>query len=441
MADQSAYFTPNQTGENIDTRSGSQKLRRSARTRAKDNDREQNIGASPRLPATKKTRETNEAEQVTEELNPAAKKLNQTRTTVDSMAEHEHEPSNAQILRSLNGIAAKFETLANKNDLARVERELHNKLLDSSRNLKTEIRAEMKQAFSEQNEAVQRMVKEEVEGRIGQQMRADIAAQHREGAQTVRYRRSRRSIKIWPVKLVGTDHDTLVRQFFIDKLQVPPRLANGVLLDTIKRSEQTQNSKIKDEILVTFAEQDDRDAIKSYANKLADQGGNAGLRLDVPPHLKGSFKILNDHGLAITQVYGRGVKRSIKFDDRNENLMMDLKLPTSTSWQNITIEQARESLRIRDEINMRQIRAVGLAGVGNNNEVAREHAKALMLSLSPPPQGSGGARQPLAPITVNVTDLDKQLGATRDGRQSQHDDSINRLLNGMRSNSSQDDNM
>ena len=76
-----------------------------------------------------------------------------------------------------------------------------------------------------------------------------------------------------------------------------------------------RGSKITAELVVTFADVEGRDIIKSYANGLAESKGEAGLRLDIPPCLKGSFKILNDHGLAMVRIYGREVKRNIKFDD------------------------------------------------------------------------------------------------------------------------------
>ena len=36
--------------------------------------------------------------------------------------------------------------------------------------------------------------------------------------------------------------------------------------------------------------------------------------------------------------------------------MMDIKLPTSSTWHNISIEQAREAKRARDMIDIQNIR-------------------------------------------------------------------------------------
>ena len=229
-------------------------------------------------------------------------------------------------------------------------------------------------------------------------------AEHREQAQRRRYCQARRSIKIWPVEYSQADEEKPVREFLINVMEIPTRIARSVILDTIKTAEQTQNSKITNELLVTFAETEDRDVVKSYANKLAKWEGKAGLRLDVPPHLKGSFRILTEHGLAIRQLYGKDVKRNIKFDDRNENLMMDIKLPTSLAWQNVTIEQAREAMRIRDEIDKRNMRSAG-ALQGNQSTINKERAKVLMLSLSP--RSDSSFKSTLGPPVVNLEDFEE----------------------------------
>ena len=125
-----------------------------------------------------------------------------------------------------------------------------------------------------------------------------------------------------------------------------------VPLDTIRPADRARNSKITAEYIITFADAESRDTIKSYASGLASSAGQAGLRLDIPRCLNGSFKILNDHGLSMVKIYSREVKRNICFDDRNEDLMVDVKLPTLNNWHNITIEQAREARKARDTIEM-----------------------------------------------------------------------------------------
>ena len=77
-------------------------------------------------------------------------------------------------------------------------------------------------------------------------------------------------------------------------------------------------------------------------------------------------------------MYGNGVKRNIKFDDRSESLMMDLKMPNSSRWHNITMRQAVEARRIKEERDIQAIKAAG-----SDRAFDKEKTKALSLSASP----------------------------------------------------------
>ena len=71
----------------------------------------------------------------------------------------------------------------------------------------------------------------------------------------------------------------------------------------------------------------------------------------------------------MVHIYGKEVKRNIRFDDRNEDLVMDIKLPTSSTWHNITIDQAREARKARDAIDIRNIRQTALGAPGSQASV------------------------------------------------------------------------
>ena len=73
------------------------------------------------------------------------------------------------------------------------------------------------------------------------------------------------------------------------------------------------------------------------------------MRLELTDSLKGSYRILEEHGLAVRELYGKDTKRNIKFDDHNRDLMVDIKLPGSVKWHNVTIDQARSAKRMREE--------------------------------------------------------------------------------------------
>ena len=178
--------------------------------------------------------------------------------------------------------------------------------------------------------------------------------------------------------------DEAVKKFFVQQMMVPVRTAQDVILDTVRPADEARNSKIQSEYVVMFANVESRDAIKSYASGLAAAKGAAGLRLDVPPCLKGSFKILNEYRIAMIRIYGKEVKHNIHFDDRNEDLMMDIKLPTSATWHNTTIDQAREAKKARDTIDIRSIRQTALGGYPSQaSGTEQDKARALMLAINP----------------------------------------------------------
>ena len=108
-------------------------------------------------------------------------------------------------------------------------------------------------------------------------------------------------------------------------------------------AQSRSKAKVHDEVIVRFQQVEDRNVVKSYSNGFAGNEGKAGLRLEIPDFLKGSHRVLEEHGIAIKNLYGRDTKRNVKFDDRNMDLMMDVKLPGSLNWHNVTIGQARQA--------------------------------------------------------------------------------------------------
>ena len=335
------------------------------------------------------------------------------------------EPSNSQIMRALTVMNAKFDKLPTVEHLNKLENELHVKMERNNEALKEEIRAEFKAEMKQQASKMNQMVAE-----VRVQMATNqptLGSNIRNDQQKGRYLRARRSFKIWPInKQQGGRLDDLVKRFFIDKMGVPEEVAFEARLDTVRPADQARNSRIKQEYIVTFADVDTRDAIKSYANGLAAFRGDAGLRLDVPPCLKGSFKVLNEHGISMVNMYGREVKRNIRFDDRNEDLMMDLKLPTSATWHNITIEQAREAKKARDAMDIQNIRQAALVHK-NNGGIGREQARALMLAISP---GKEGGTLPGAKVVhINNTEDWRQFEDSNDDQDSLNK-SVEEILRG-----------
>ena len=99
-------------------------------------------------------------------------------------------------------------------------------------------------------------------------------------------------------------------------------------------------------------------------------------------------------------IYGKEAKRNIQFDDRNDDLMMDLKLPTSSQWHNITIEQAREAKRVHDAVDMQNIKQSALS-LGGPNSMGKEKARGLMLALSPEEEKTGNFTSNTGIVHIN----------------------------------------
>ena len=151
---------------------------------------------------------------------------------------------------------------------------------------------------------------------------------------------SRRSVRLWPIPS-NQNLEEQVRQFFYTVLSVPDEVAKTVRIDSVQRLAQPRRSKVSKEVLIRFSTATDRDTIQSYAVNLAGIEGKAGLRLDVPEHLRGIFRQFEEHAALLRQKYGK-IKRSIKFEDVGQTFCMDVKLP-STGWHRLSYEELRSA--------------------------------------------------------------------------------------------------
>ena len=122
------------------------------------------------------------------------------------------------------------------------------------------------------------------------------------------------------------------RAFFTKYMGIPSDSVDHFEFEHIEVLQQGRRSKIVDEVLVRFKTSRTRDMVQSYAPNLAMHAGKAGLRLNVPQHLIGLFKMYEVHGGKLKQRYGNGLKRSIKFDDATYSLAMDVRLPDEKEW-------------------------------------------------------------------------------------------------------------
>lgn len=66
----------------------------------------------------------------------------------------------------------------------------------------------------------------------------------------------------------------------------------------------------------------------------------AGLHLVIPEELLGQFRILSRFGTRLRARHGLGTRRHIKFEDMDQSLFMNIKLPGDESWSKVTIDTA-----------------------------------------------------------------------------------------------------
>ena len=160
-----------------------------------------------------------------------------------------------------------------------------------------------------------------------------------------RYWKSRRSLRMWPIRGDGPDMKTAVLTFLATKL----RLGEDVISDAenchIVRipSAGGKNNKIKHEVVVEFPTVDLRDIVRKAAYNLAGSP-ESGLRLEVPHHLMKNFKALEATSYRLKQKY-KAMKRNIKFDDECCDLVLEFKLHEDAPWKRLKPDQARELQR------------------------------------------------------------------------------------------------
>ena len=164
-------------------------------------------------------------------------------------------------------------------------------------------------------------------------------------AQMDRYAKCRRSLRLWPIR--GPDTRANIVEFLTVKLgfdivQVEQDFGP---LGSCRVVEP--RSKVQHEVVVEFPSLAIRDFVKSSGHKL--EGQRAGIRMELPNFLKSDFHILQNLSYKM-KMANEGIKRSIKFDDDNFSLMLDIQLP-GQEWRRIRPEQAREARRSDPSLN------------------------------------------------------------------------------------------
>ena len=156
------------------------------------------------------------------------------------------------------------------------------------------------------------------------------------------YLLSRKSLHVWPLKSPSSD---ALMEYSREFLGINDEFRTFKIV-SIAACRSYPNSKIRNEYTVLFASISERDCFRALASKLRPfTNREAGMRLALPDHLVATFKLLEHEGFRINQ-RRPGTKRSIKFDDISESLVMDIKLP-GAAWVKITPAQVTMASRGR----------------------------------------------------------------------------------------------
>ena len=156
------------------------------------------------------------------------------------------------------------------------------------------------------------------------------------------YWKCRRSLRMWPVAgAVGADVRKAVGLFLKNRLRLEPSFLTSMGEIAVEPVPFTSRSKIQGEAIVSFGTTEIRDIVKRAAKELAGCR-DAGIRLEVPRFLQPSLKSLEAVSYALKQKHP-AMRRNIKFDDAELDLVLDLCLDPSDpdpKWKKIRPAQA-----------------------------------------------------------------------------------------------------
>ena len=159
--------------------------------------------------------------------------------------------------------------------------------------------------------------------------------QGRTDRQEQQFYEHRRSLRLWPVE--GADPVAGFGVFLWEKLKLDEEFCSSIG-NVAVRQYRDPRSKAKNEVIALFENSEVADAIRGSSSNLAGMGFRAGIRLHVPGHLMTNFKLLENLGYQMRAV-DSNVRRVIKFDDQNLDMMMDVKM--GDRWRRVRPPEAK----------------------------------------------------------------------------------------------------
>ena len=110
---------------------------------------------------------------------------------------------------------------------------------------------------------------------------------------------------------------------------------------SLKRVAVGPDTRISGEVIAVFATVEVRDVVRRAAKELGGSS-DSGIRLEIPSSMKPSLKTLEAISYNLKQK-NKGMKRSIKFDDTEMDLVLDFNTDPDNGgdWKRITASQAK----------------------------------------------------------------------------------------------------
>ena len=224
----------------------------------------------------------------------------------------------------------------------------------------------------------------------------------RDEDQYSKLQRSRRSLLMYPVK--GDSPGAIMAElqtFLLTQLQIPRGEIERSNIEVVRRFRGIRNSRARHEIIVVFSDPEIRDFVLSHAKNLAGKP-DMGVRIDVPQHLLGIKKVLDEYGFVLKTEIGPNFKRNVRYDDTNETLAMDVFYPDTKKWERITYLQATEGLSVKKSLESAAVDRVrnpllssssNVSGIRNNSGTGTFHLKPSQLNVGrvSAPRHAGGS--------------------------------------------------
>ena len=217
------------------------------------------------------------------------------------------------------------------------------------------------------------------------------------------YLLARRSVRLWPVGGISdAEMWEAVGEFLHETLLINTDDLCQEDVEEVSRVDDAAGfAGPRDEVIVRFRDVKKRDLTVINSVNLSgrvDSSGKptAGLRLEIPPELRDTFRLLSRFGTRLRARHGEGTKRHVKFDDYEGSLYANIKLPGDSTWTRVSPEMARKDLQasMNEESAANQKRMAAKLIPGPRERLSRPPGAAAVRVRPGPALTSGSGKRP-----------------------------------------------